>query len=122
VGKGESLGVASEKEAVAPQEQQRGFLEAVLSLIFLAICVPITVPVAATKFCVRKLWEWILHAILLVWSAFCVLTLILAAISVYVPVLGEKLSWFFLLPSKVNSIPQQPFVKLAIDILSARRV
>ena len=91
--------------AVVAEVQQKTILQVMNAWIWWTIFAPITVPLEVTKVTVRKSVEFTLYAISLVWSAFCVLTLILAAIAVYVPKFGEKLSWLFLLPSKIDGIP-----------------
>lgn len=66
---------------------------------------PITIPLEVTKFFVRKSVEYTIYFTTLLWSVFCVTTLVLAAISVYIPKFGDKLAQLFLLPSKIDSIP-----------------
>ena len=41
----------------------------------------------------------------------------IAAIVVYLPMIGDKCASLCLIPATVNSIPKQPFVVLAIDLL-----
>ena len=70
----------------------------------------------------HKTKYWTLFILSFLWSAFCVFTLVMAAIVVYLPRVGDKAAWLCLLPSKIDSFPQQPFVRLAIDILQGRRL
>ena len=41
----------------------------------------------------------------------------IGALLVYVPYVGDRLAWLFLLPSKIDKIPEQPLVSLALSIL-----
>ena len=78
---------------------------------------PITIPLEITKYVVKKTQEWTIYIILLAWSIFCVLTLFIGALLVYVPYVGDRLAWLFLLPSKIDKIPEQPLVSLALSML-----
>lgn len=81
------------------------------------IFLPITLPLEVTKFCVSHLTSITLKCLLLCWSAFCLFWLVMAALIVYIPVIGEKAASLCLIPSKVNTIPKQPFFWMAVDML-----
>ena len=74
--------------------------------IWWTIFLPITVPLEVTKFFIRKTFDWTFFTILTLWSCFCVATLFMAAIAVYVPVIGDRVANLFLIPSKIDRIPQ----------------
>ena len=90
--------------------------------IWWTIFLPITIPLEITKFVVKKTQEWTIYIILLAWSIFCVITLFLGALLVYVPYIGDRLAWLFLLPSKIDKIPEQPLVSFALNILKQSRL
>ena len=77
------------------------------------IFLPITLPLEVTKY----LASITLKFLLLCWSAFCVFWLVMAALVVYIPVIGEKAASLCLIPAKVNTIPKQPFFWMAVDML-----
>ena len=85
--------------------------------IWWTVFLPIALPLTIAKYSVLKSLEWTIYVITMLWSTFCVVTLIMAAFAVYVPVVGDKLSQLCLFPSKIDRIPQQPFVRLAFDML-----
>jgi len=58
--------------------------------------------------------------LLLCWSIFVVISLLAASIAVYVPRFGDRLASVCMLPAKMNSIPEQPLVKFAVEILKMR--
>ena len=66
------------KSTIAAQKTAAQILVEWIQWIFL---LPMTVPM----YCVSK-------SISLLWSAFCVFTLVMAAITVYLPIVGDKLS------------------------------
>ena len=55
------------------------------------------------------------------WSVFVVVSLMSAAIAVYMPVIGGRVASVCLLPARINAIPQLPLVRLAIDIMRLPR-
>ena len=89
-------------------------------MIWWTVFLPITLPLNITKYSLRKTKEWTIFFLLIAWSCICIVTLVLAALAVYIPVLGEHLSWLLLIPSKLDRIPQQPIVKLALEILGLK--
>ena len=90
--------------------------------IWWTVFLPITIPLEITKYVVKKTQEWTIYVILLTWSIFCVITLFMGAFLVYVPYIGDRLAWLFLLPSKIDKIPEQPLVSLALKMLKQSRL
>ena len=107
----------SDVKVVSVEEVGKTGVQLISEWIWWTVFLPITLPLATTKYFVAKATALTLLCISFSWSAFCVMTLVFAAIAVYVPYIGERLAWLCLLPSKIDSIPQQPFVRLAIDML-----
>ena len=77
----------------------------VSSWIWWTIFLPVKVPLECTKRVVGVAASLLFYSLTLCWSVFCVMTLIAAAATVYVPCFGERIAQLFLLPSQINRIP-----------------
>ena len=85
--------------------------------IWWTVFLPITLPLKCVSISTNLTLRFIVFCISLFWSAICVSTLIMAAILVYVPYIGDKLGQIFLIPTRIDRIPQMPIVKLMLDLL-----
>lgn len=61
--------------------QQKTTLEQIFALVYWLVLLPYSLPLSVTKF-----------ALSLVWTIICVVSLITAAVTVYIPVVGERLA------------------------------
>ena len=102
----------------SPQEtSEASVLRMLIDLVIWLTLLPCTIPLSIVCFFCQKTINATVYTTSVMWSLFCISTMIGAAMAIYIPLIGEKLAWTLLLPSKLDRIPQQPIVSLAMEML-----